>query len=64
MELKITREGEWRPIVLGGGRPGVHEDILAGRDTTCGWEDIFVGNELRSVAGFHDEVEAKVKMAQ
>src|SRR5689334_8702108 len=24
MELKITREGEWRPMVLGGSERGVH----------------------------------------
>jgi len=64
MELKITRDGEWRPLALGGGRPGVHEDILAGRDTTCSWEDIFTGAEMRGVVSFHEEVEAKVRMAQ
>jgi proteasome maturation protein len=64
MELKITREGEWRPMVLGGGQRGVHEDILSGRDTTCSWEDVFTGMEMRSVPGFHEEVEAKVRMGQ
>lgn len=64
MELKTVREGEWRPMVLGGGVPGVHEDILAGRDTTIGWEDIFMGHEMRGVVGFHDEVEQKVRMGQ
>jgi proteasome maturation protein len=63
MELKIAREGEWRPLVLGGGRPGVHEDILSGRDTTLGWEDVFTGTEMRSVPGFHEEMEAKARMA-
>jgi len=64
MELKITREGEWRPAVLGNQGPGVHEDILNGRDTTCTWEDVFRGDELRSIPGFHEEVERKVKMGQ
>lgn len=64
MELKIAREGEWRPLVLGGGQRGVHEDILSGRDTEIQWEDVFQGDELRSVPGFHEEVERKVKMAQ
>lgn len=71
MELKIVKEGEWRPAVLlgstglGGARQGsLHEDILRGRDATCDWEDVFCGGqELRSVKGFHDEVEARVKMS-
>jgi proteasome maturation protein len=64
MELKIAREGEWRPLALGGAVPGVHEDILAGRDLTIGWEDVFTGSEMRTVPSFHEEVEAKVRMAQ
>lgn len=48
MELKIVREGVWRPAVLGGvsGSGGnVQEDILVlgGRDTEVGWEDVFTG---------------------
>lgn len=46
MELKIVRDGTFRPAVLGGLRGGnVHEDILVlgGRDTEVGWEDIFQG---------------------
>lgn len=51
MELKIVREGVWRPAVLGGGVGGaglggnVQEDILVlgGRDTEIGWEDVFAG---------------------
>lgn len=62
MELKMVKDGEWRPMILGGGRPGVHEDILAGRDTTCSWEDVFTGTETRGVLGFHEEVEKKVRM--
>lgn len=64
MELKITREGEWRPLVLGGSERGVHEDILKGRDTTIDWEDVYKGDETRSIPGFHEEVERKVRMAQ
>jgi proteasome maturation protein len=62
MELKITREGEWRPVVLGGSRRGVHEDILMGRDSTIEWEDVFMGDESRTLPGFHEEVERKVRM--
>jgi len=62
MELKITREGSWRPMALGGGQVGVHEDILLGRDSSIHWEDIFTGEEMRTVPGFHDEVEKKVRM--
>lgn len=49
MELKIVREGEFRPAVLGGRKGGanssIHEDILVlgGRDCEVGWEDVFVG---------------------
>lgn len=62
MELKITREGEWRPAVLGVGVRGLHEDILSGRDTTITWEDVFNGDELRGVQGIHEEMERKVRM--
>lgn len=63
MELKIAREGEWRPAVLGGSaRGGVHEDILRGRDSEICWEDVFVGDETRTVPGFHEELERKVRM--
>ena len=64
MELRITREGEWKPMALGGG-PGsgsVHGDILAGRDDTITWEDVFTGEESRAVVGVHEEMERKVKM--
>ena len=62
MELKITREGEWRPLALGGGERSVHEEILSGRDASIAWEDVFKGDEMRSVPGFHEEVERKVRM--
>lgn len=46
MELKIVRDGTFRPAVLGGMRGGnVHEDILVigGRDSEVQWEDIYTG---------------------
>ncbi|OAK98803.1 UMP1-domain-containing protein [Phaeosphaeriaceae sp. SRC1lsM3a] len=61
MELKITEAGEWRPAALGRSS-GVHKDILEGRDTEIGWEDVFTGNELREIPDFHSEIEAKMKM--
>jgi len=42
MELKIAREGEWRPAVLGCSA-GVSGDVLAGRDWECAWEDVYRG---------------------
>lgn len=62
MELKIVQKGEWRPMALGNGLPSVHEDILRGRDATITWEDVFTGDETRAVAGFHDEMEKKLKI--
>ncbi|CAM1511504.1 Fc.00g090170.m01.CDS01 [Cosmosporella sp. VM-42] len=62
MELKIVRDGEWRPMALGGGLPSLHEEILKGREDTITWEDIFTGEETRGVAGFHDEMEKKLKI--
>ena len=66
MELKIAREGEWRPAVLGGGARGVHEDILMGMEASIEWEDVFLGGvELRGergVLGLHEEIEKKVRM--
>lgn len=41
---------------------GVHEDILRGRDCELAWEDVFQGDEMRNVPGFHDELERKVRM--
>jgi proteasome maturation protein len=61
MELKIAEAGEWRPAALGGSS-GVHRDILQGRDTEIGWEDVFTGSELREVPDFHTEIENKMKM--
>lgn len=63
MELKITREGQWRPMALGGGvANSVHEDILKGRDASVDWEDIFTGEEQRSAVGVHEEMERKLKI--
>lgn len=45
MELKLTTAGEWRPAALGGAS-SVHGDILAGRDTEIGWEDVYKGESL------------------
>lgn len=63
MELKITRDGQWKPMALGGGSAGsVHEEILAGRDDTITWEDVYTGEESRAVPGVHEEMERKLKM--
>jgi len=68
MELKITREGEWRPLSLGGTRgagptgAGVHEDILKGREAFVDWNDVFTGEEQRATVGMHEEMERKLKI--
>lgn len=62
MELKIVQNGEWRPMALGGGLPSVHEDILRGKDDMITWEDVYTGDDTRPVAGFHDEMEKKLKI--
>jgi len=65
MELKIVRDGQWRPAVLGGNMGGnIHEDILVlgGRDTEVTWEDVFHGGDLREPISFHDEMEQRLKM--
>jgi len=62
MELKITREGEWRPVALGGRERSVHEDILMGRESTCEWEEVFKGEETRKIPGVQEEIEGKVRM--
>lgn len=50
MELKIAREGEWRPAVLGGSA-AVSSDILAGRDAEISWEDVYTGMLLSCFSG-------------
>lgn len=62
MELKMVRDGEWRPMALGPALPSVHEDILRGRDDSVTWEDVFTGEETRGLVGFHDEMERKLRM--
>lgn len=60
--------GDWRLSALG--RPaGVHEDILAGRDTEIDWEDVFtregmVGGGEETSGGVHGEMERKVGMGK
>ncbi|KAK8129003.1 proteasome maturation factor [Apiospora sp. TS-2023a] len=65
MELKTVRDGEWRPLALGGsGHRSVHEDILRGREAHIDWEDVYTGEEQTSggVVGIHDEMERKLKI--
>lgn len=63
MELKIAREGEWRPMALrGSGVRSVHEDILRGREATLDWEDVFTGEEQTAAVSVHDEMERKLKI--
>ena len=78
MELADAAAGEFRPAVLGGqgrsfGSPwgsggstgqGVHADVLLGRDTEFGWEDVFVDRPLDKTVGFHDEMEARSGMGR
>ncbi|MCJ1237353.1 hypothetical protein MMC14_005338 [Varicellaria rhodocarpa] len=61
MELKIAREGEWRPGCLGGSA-GVSGDVLEGRDERIEWEDVYCGDETRQGADFHSEMEGRLKM--
>ncbi|KAL1955532.1 hypothetical protein VTO42DRAFT_8486 [Malbranchea cinnamomea] len=65
MELKIVREGQWKPAVLGGNfSENIQEEILAlgGRETDVTWEDVFHSEELREPPTFHDEMEQRLKM--
>ncbi|KAL9944423.1 hypothetical protein ACHAQF_008425 [Verticillium nonalfalfae] len=65
MELGITRRGAWRPVALGGGQVGHHEQILRGKDASISWEDVYPGDEGMGSAGgvgMHDEMERKLKM--
>ncbi|KAI1383629.1 proteasome maturation factor UMP1 [Hypoxylon trugodes] len=62
MELKIARDGDWRPLALGGGVRSVHEDILRGREAAIDWEDVFTGEEQRAAVGVHEEMERKLKI--
>ncbi|PWY94070.1 proteasome maturation factor Ump1 [Aspergillus sclerotioniger CBS 115572] len=66
MELKIVRDGSFRPGLLGGAAGGenLHEEILVlgGRDAEVAWEDVFRGNEFREPPAFHDEMEKRLRM--
>lgn len=63
MELKITRDGEWRPMALGGSTGGsVHEEILKGKEASVEWEDVFTGEEQRAAVPMHEEMERKLKI--
>lgn len=61
MELKMCRDGEWRPMALGGSA-SVSGDVLSGRDTEITWEDVYRGDETREGVDFHTEVEGRVRM--
>ncbi|KAF6809195.1 Proteasome maturation factor UMP1 [Colletotrichum musicola] len=62
MELKVTRDGEWRPLALGGQQPSLHEEILRGKDASVTWEDVYTGDESVGIVGMHDEMERKLKI--
>lgn len=62
-EMKSEHRNEYNTdLQLTPTPPGIHEEILRGSDTTISWEDVFQGDEMRTVPGFHEEVERKVKM--
>lgn len=51
MEMKIVRDSQWKPAVLGGNMHGsIHEDILAlgGRETEVTWEDVYPGTYIKN----------------
>ncbi|KAK4218636.1 proteasome maturation factor UMP1 [Rhypophila decipiens] len=61
MELKIARENTWRPMCLSqGGKTSVHEEILAGRDETITWEDVFTNDDTSAFVSVQDEIERKL----
>lgn len=59
--MKICKDGEWRPQVLGGSS-GVSGDVLGGKDAEICWEDVYRGDEMREGGGFHDEMEGRLRM--
>lgn len=69
MELKIVREGEWKPMALGGslgqlgGMGNVHEEILMGRDGDITWEDVYSGEEGRIEVSVQEEMERKLRIS-
>jgi proteasome maturation protein len=62
MELKIVRDGQWRPAALGGSKPSLHEEILRGTDEAITWEDVYTGEESAPIVGMQEEMERKLKM--
>jgi proteasome maturation protein len=62
MELKIIRDGEWRPVSICGPQASIHEDILLGKDDTIDWGDIFSGVDMRSDVEIHDDMEARLNI--
>lgn len=52
MEIKMVREGSWRPVALrqGAGEMSVSEEILRGESEACQWEDVFSGETGRALA--------------
>ncbi|KZF23247.1 proteasome maturation factor UMP1 [Xylona heveae TC161] len=62
MELRMARQGEWRPAALGGNTKGVHTELLEGRESDITWEDVFVGGEFGEGVDFHSEMEARLRM--
>ena len=48
MEMKICREGEYRPQCLGGSA-SVGQDVLSGRDCEISWEDVYRGDGMQGV---------------
>ncbi|OJJ50816.1 hypothetical protein ASPZODRAFT_126764 [Penicilliopsis zonata CBS 506.65] len=63
MELKIVRDGTFRPMMLGNAG-NLHEDILVlgGREAELAWEDIYTGDEFREPPTLHDEMEKRLRM--
>ncbi|PFH58389.1 hypothetical protein XA68_13730 [Ophiocordyceps unilateralis] len=62
MELKMVRQGDWRPAELRSSLPSVHEDILRGTDDSLTWEDVFTGEERAAIVGFHQEMDKKLSL--
>ncbi|KAA8631712.1 hypothetical protein SMACR_07173 [Sordaria macrospora] len=69
MELKIVRDGEWKPLALGGsqgvmgGMGNVHEEILMGRDGDITWEDVYSGEDSRVEVSVQEEMERKLRIS-
>ncbi|KAK4232414.1 putative proteasome maturation factor UMP1 [Podospora fimiseda] len=60
MELKITRDGQWRPVCLGGNKASLHDEILTGRDGIIEWEDVFSKTPDATKVGVQEEIDRKV----